>query len=101
MLGKILSSGGLIRAGAKMLGINMPGWADSAIGIASDTFGGRDDDSSTGGGGGYTRAVDLGASSMGTEKMVGPGEQKASAAVEYQDELREILSAVNLYARSE
>ena len=49
----------------------------------------------------YKRAVDLGASTMGTEQMVGVGEQKASAAVEYEDELRAIHSALGLYARSE
>ena len=94
---------GLIEKGAAMLGFNMPSWAGTAIDIAGATFGGGG--GSGGGGSGvgdrYKRAVDLGASTMGTEQMVGVGEQKASAAVEYEDELRAIHSALGLYARSE
>jgi len=97
-----LFSEGLIKKGAAMLGFNMPSWAGTAINIAADTFGGG---GSGGGGSGvgdrYKRAVDLGSSKMGTEQMIGPGEQKASAAVEYEDELRAIHSALGLYARSE
>ena len=101
-----LFSEGLIKKGAAMLGFNMPSWAGTAINIAADTFGGG----GSGGGGSsgtphikdrYKRAVDLGASSMGTESMVGVGDTKASAAVEYEDELRAIHSALGLYARSE
>ena len=97
-----LFSSGLIEKGAAMMGFNMPSWASGALSIAGETFGG--------GGEGpagmtsrerYKRSVDLGASKMGTEQMVGVGEQKASAAVEYQDELRDILAAVNLYAKGE
>ena len=98
-----LFSEGLIKKGAAMLGFDMPSWAGTAIGIAADTFGGGG-----GGSGGtphikdrYKRAVDLGASSMRTESMVGVGDTKASAAVEYEDELRAIHSALGLYARSE
>ena len=98
-----LFSEGLIKKGASLLGFDMPSWAGTAIDIAGATFGGGG--GSGGGGSGvgdrYKRAVDLGASSMGTESMVGVGEQKASAAVEYEDELRAIHSALGLYARSE
>ncbi len=96
-------SKGLIETGASLFGIDMPSWAGTAINIAADTFGGGG-----GGSGGtphirdrYKRPVDLGASKMGTEQMVGVGEQKASAAVEYEDELRDIHSVLGLYARSE
>ena len=96
-------SKGLIKTGASLFGIDMPSWAGTAIDIAGATFGGGG--GSDGGGSGvgerYKRAVDLGASKMGTEQMVGVGEQKASAAVEYEDELRAIHSALGLYARSE
>ncbi len=98
-----LFSEGLIKKGASLLGFDMPSWAGTAIDIAGATFGGGG-----GGSGGtphirdrYKRPVDLGASKMGTEQMVGVGEQKASAAVEYEDELRAIHSALGLYARSE
>ena len=98
-----LFSSGMIEKGAAMMGFNLPTWAGAAIDIAGETFGG-------GGGEGpagmtsrerYKSSVDLGTSKMGTEQMVGVGEQKASAAVEYQDELRDILAAVNLYAKGE
>ena len=98
-----LFSEGLIKKGASLLGFDMPSWAGTAIDIAGATFGGGG--GSGGGGSGvgerYKRAVDLGASKIGTEQMVGVGEQKASAAVEYEDELRAIHSALGLYARSE
>tara|TARA_Y100000593_G_C4111842_1_gene238329 strand:- start:18 stop:335 length:318 start_codon:yes stop_codon:yes gene_type:complete len=98
-----LFSEGLIKKGAAMLGFDMPSWAGTAISIAADTFGGGGGSGSGGYevGDRYKKAVDLGSSSMGTEQMVGVGEQKASAAVEYEDELRAIHSALGLYARSE
>ena len=95
---------GLIEKGASLLASNMPSWAGTAIDIAGATFGGGGGGSGDGGSGvgdRYKRAVDLGSSKMGTEQMVGVGEQKASAAVEYEDELRAIHSALGLYARSE
>jgi hypothetical protein len=49
----------------------------------------------------YKRGVDLGASTMGTTRMVGVGETKASAAVEYEDELADMLRIVRLYADAE
>ena len=99
-----LFKSGILEKGAAMMGFTMPSWASTAIGIAGETFGGGGD---SGGGGGsgmgerHKSAVHLGTSKMGTEQMVGVGEQKASAAVEYQDELRDILAAVNLYAKGE
>ena len=99
-----LFSSGIIEKGAAMMGFNLPSWASSAIGIAGETFGGGGSEakeSYIGSQGRYKKAVDLGASNIGTERMVGVGEQKASAAVEYQDELRDILAAVNLYAKGE
>ena len=100
-----LFSSGIIEKGAAMMGFNMPSWASSAIGIAGETFGGgggsEAKESYIGSQGRYKKAGDLGASNIGTERMAGVGEQKASAAVEYQDELRDILAAVNLYAKGE
>ena len=100
-----LFSSGMIEKGAAMMGYSLPTWASGAIDIAGETFGGGGGES--GGSAGmtsrerYKSSVDLGTSKMGTEQMVGVGEQKASAAVEYQDELRDILAAVNLYAKGE
>ena len=103
LLGNIIGNAGLIRKGAELLGFNMPGWADTAIKAGSAVFGGRDagSDGGVGSKGRYERAVDLGASTMLAESMVGVGEQKASTAVEYEDELREMLSAIRLYAEAE
>ena len=105
LLGSLLGNVGLIQKGAEMMGFTMPTWATGAMDIAATTFGSKGGTGAGGGGGGgrqrYKSAVDLGASTMGTEKMIGPGEQKASAAVEYEDELRAIHSALGLYARSE
>ena len=105
LLGSLFSNVGLIQKGAEMMGFTMPTWATGAMDIAATTFGGKGGaDGGAGGGGGsqrYKRAVDLGASRMGTEQMVGVGEQKASAAVEYEDELRNIEAAIRLYAEAE
>ena len=86
LLGNLFGSG-LIQKGAAMMGFKMPGWADTAMKVGSDVFGGTDAGSGGGVGskGRYERAVDLGASTMGTEEIVGPGEQKASEAVELED----------------
>ena len=103
LLGSLLGNVGLIQKGAEMMGFTMPTWATGAMEIAGKTFGGRDGAGGGGGGGSqrYSRAVDLGTSTMGTEQMVGVGEQKASAAVEYEDELRNIEAAIRLYAKAE
>ena len=103
LLGSLFSNVGLIEKGASMMGYTMPTWATGAMSIAATTFGGK----KGGGGGGmtsrepYRRAVDLGASRMGTEQMVGVGEQKASAAVEYEDELARLRNIIRLYAGAE
>ena len=98
------SFSGLIKIGASMMGYPLPEWAEAGIDIAAQTFGGKGD----AGGGGMASRERLreaksygGEISMGQQKMVGPGKQKASAAVEYEDELRAIHSALGLYARSE
>ena len=98
-----LFSSGIIETGAAMMGFNMPTWASGAIDIAGKTFGTGGD---SGGGGMQQKRLREAKSyggdiSMGQQKLIGPGEQKASAAVEYQDELRDILAAVNLYAKGE
>ena len=98
-----LFSGGAIEGIAGAMGFNLPSWASGAIDIAGQTFGTGGDS----GGGGMQQerlreAKSYGGDiTMGQQKMVGVGEQKASAAVEYQDELRDILAAVNLYAKGE
>tara|TARA_Y100001951_G_C11137513_1_gene181669 strand:+ start:283 stop:615 length:333 start_codon:yes stop_codon:yes gene_type:complete len=98
-----LKGSGLIQKGAAMMGFNMPGWAGTAIEAGRNIFGGGDTGSGDGviSRGRHTQAADLGTSKMGTEQMVGVGEQKASAAVEYEDELREMVAAIRLYAESE
>ena len=105
LLGSLLGNVGLIQKGAEMMGFTMPTWATGAMEIAGKTFRGDAGAGAGGGGGGgsqrYSRAVDLGTSTMGTEQMVGVGEQKASAAVEYEDELRNIEAAIRLYAKAE
>jgi hypothetical protein len=103
LLGSLLGNTGLIQKGAEMMGFTMPSWATGAIDIAAETFGSK----GGGGGGGtsssqrYSRAVDLGGTVGVGEKLVGPGEQKSSAAVEYEDELRNIEAAIRLYAKAE
>ena len=103
LLGSLLGNTGLIQKGAEMMGFTLPSWATGAMDIARTTF--RGDAGAGGGGGGgsqrYKSAVALGAGKMGTEQMVGVGEQKASAAVEYEDELRNIEAAIRLYAKAE
>ena len=104
ILGSLLGNVGLIEKGAAMMGYTMPGWAKAGMGIAAETFGSK---GGAGGGGGMTsiqrerRAVDFGGGiSMGQQKMIGPGEQKASAAVEYEDELAKINNILRLYAEA-
>ena len=103
ILGSVLGNVGAIEKVAGMMGYTMPGWAKAGIDIAAETFGSK----GKGGGGGASMAREReaksygGEISMGQQKMIGPGEQKASAAVEYEDELRAIHSALGLYARSE
>ena len=97
------SFSGLIKTGAAMMGYTMPGWAKAGMGKAAHTFGSKGD---AGGGGASIarerRAVDFGGSiNMGQQKMIGPGEQKASAAVEYEDELAKINSILRLYAKAD
>ena len=103
LLGSLMGNVGLIEKGAAMMGYTMPTWAKAGMGIAAETFGSKGGAGAGGGGGGsqrYSRAVDLGASKMGTEQMVGVGQQKASAAVEYEDELAKINSILRLYAEA-
>lgn len=93
---------GLIEKGAGMLGFELPDIVTTGIDIAGQFFGG--DGKGSGGidtSNRYKRAVDLGASTMGTTRMVGVGDVKASSAVEYQDELADMLRIVNLYADPE
>tara|TARA_R100000234_G_scaffold64499_1_gene39230 strand:- start:441 stop:755 length:315 start_codon:yes stop_codon:yes gene_type:complete len=93
---------GLIEKGAGLLGFELPDVVSTGLDIGREFFGGGGK-----GSGGidtsnrYKRAVDLGASSMGTTRMVGVGETKASAAVEYEDELADMLRIVRLYADAE
>ena len=103
ILGSLMGNVGLIEKGANLLGIDVAPWAKAGMGIAAHTFGSKGD----AGGGGmtssqrYNRAVDLGTSKMGTEQMVGVGEQKASAAVEDEDELARINNIIRLYAKAD
>ena len=104
LLGSLFSNVGLIQKGAEMMGFTMPSWATGAMDIARTTFGGGGSaakESYISSQERYKSAVPLGASKMGTEQMIGPGEQKASAAVEYEDELRSIEAAIRLYAEAE
>ena len=102
ILGSVLGNVGAIEKVAGMMGYTMPGWAKAGMGIAAETFGSK----GKGGGGGASmarehRAVDFGGSiGMGQQKMIGPGEQKASAAVEYEDELAKINNILRLYAEA-
>ena len=93
---------GLIEKGAGLLGFELPDVVSTGLDIGREFFGGGGKGSEgLDTSGMYKRGVDLGASTMGTTRMVGVGETKASAAVEYEDELRAIHSALGLYARSE
>ena len=80
----------------------MPGWAKAGMGIAAHTFGSKGD--AGGGGASIARQREAksygGEISMGQQKMIGPGEQKASAAVEYEDELARINNILRLYAEA-
>ena len=73
---------GLIEKGAGLLGFELPDVVSTGLDIGREFFGGGGKGS---GGldtsGMYKRGVDLGASTMGTTRMVGVGETKASAAV--------------------
>ena len=93
---------GLIEKGAGLLGFELPDAVSTGLQIGREFFGGGGKGS---GGldtsGMYKRGVDLGASTMGTTRMVGVGDVKASSAVEYQDELADMLRIVNLYADPE
>ncbi len=104
LLGSLLGNVGLIQKGAEMMGFTMPSWATGAMDIAATTFGSKGGAGGAGGGGGgsqrYKSAADLGTSKMGTEQMVGVGEQKASAAVEYEEELARINNIIRLYAEA-
>ena len=105
ILGSLVSNRGLIGKVAGAFGFGLPEWATGAMDIAAYTFGGKGKGKD--GGGGMTsiqrerRAVDFGGSiGMGQQKMIGPGEQKASAAVEYEDELAKINNILRLYAEA-
>ena len=103
LLGSLFSNVGLIQKGASMMGFTMPTWATGAMDIARTTFGGGSSaakESYISSQQRYKRGVDLGASPMGQQQLIGPGEQKASAAVEYEDELRSIEAAIRLYAEA-
>jgi len=90
----------LLEMGANILGIDS-GFTD-IIGMAGKAaFGGKGEQTGGGSSGRYTRGYDLGASRMGTEQIVGPGEIKASTAVEFDDELAEAMQIVRNYAGAE
>ena len=104
ILGSVLGNVGAIEKVAGMMGYTIPGWAKAGMGIAAETFGSK---GGAGGGGGMTsiqrerEAKSYGGEiSMGQQKMIGPGEQKASAAVEYEDELAKINNILRLYAEA-
>ena len=105
ILGSLMGNVGLIEKGANLLGIDVAPWAKAGMGIAAHTFGAGGKGGAGGGGmtssQRYSKAVDLGAGTMGTEQMVGVGEQKASAAVEYEDELARINNIIRLYAKAD
>ena len=85
---------------ANFLGIDS-GFTD-IIGMAGKAaFGGKGEQTGGGSSGRYTRGYDLGSSRMGTEQIVGPGEIKASTAVEFDDELAEAMQIVRNYAGAE
>ena len=102
LLGSLLGNVGLIQKGAEMMGFTMPGWAKAGMDIAAETFGSK----GKGGGGGASMAREReaksygGEISMGQQKMIGPGEQKASAAVEYEEALARINNIIRLYAEA-
>jgi hypothetical protein len=104
ILGSLMGNIGLIEKGASMMGYTMPSWAVAGMGIAAETFGSKGK-GGAGGGSSIQREREAksygGEISMGQQKMIGPGEQKASAAVEYEDELRSIEAAIRLYAEAE
>jgi len=102
ILGSVLGNVGAIEKVAGMMGYTMPGWAKAGMGIAAETFGSK----GKGGGGGASMAREReaksygGEISMGQQKMIGPGEQKASAAVEYEEKLARINNIIRLYAEA-
>ena len=102
ILGSVLGNVGAIEKVAGMMGYTMPGWAKAGMGIAAETFGSK----GKGGGGGASMAREReaksygGEISMGQQKMIGPGEQKASAAVEYEEALSRINNIIRLYAEA-
>ena len=90
----------LLEMGANILGIDS-GFTD-IIGMAGKAaFGSKGEQTGGGSSGRYTRGYDLGSSRMGTEQIVGPGEIKASTAVEFDDELAEAMQIVRNYAGAE
>ena len=106
LLGSVLGNVGAIEKVAGMMGFTIPSWATGAMDIAATTFGSKGGAGAGGGGGGASmarehRAVDFGGSiNMGQQKMIGPGEQKASAAVEYEEALARINNIIRLYAEA-
>ena len=101
IFGKIFGGSNLLEMGANILGIDS-GFTDIIRMAGTAAFGGKGEQTGGGGGAGrYTRGYDLGASRMGTEQIVGPGEIKASTAVEFDDELAEAMQIVRNYAGAE
>tara|TARA_R110002049_G_scaffold217298_1_gene388732 strand:- start:146 stop:466 length:321 start_codon:yes stop_codon:yes gene_type:complete len=103
IFGKIFGDGNnLLSIGANLLGIDS-GFTDIIGAAGSAAFGNKGGSGGGSGGstGGYTRAYDLGSSRMGTEQIVGPGQIKASTAVEFDDELAEAMQIVRNYAGAE
>jgi len=100
IFGKIFGGSNLLEMGASILCIDS-GFTD-IIGMAGKAaFGGKGEQTGGGSSGRYTRGYDLGSSRMGTQQIVGPGEIKASTAVEFDDELAEAMQIVRNYAGAE
>lgn len=89
----------LLELGGSLLGIDptitkfVSGAAKSAMGDSRESGGG-------GGSGRYTSAVDY-TPAAETTRLVGPGEIKASTAVEFDEELAEAVAIIRNYAKAE
>tara|TARA_R110000824_G_scaffold186030_1_gene367278 strand:- start:409 stop:717 length:309 start_codon:yes stop_codon:yes gene_type:complete len=97
ILDKVFGGGSLLELGGSILGIDptitkfVGGAAQKAMGDSRESGSGYQR---------HTSAVDY-APSAETQRMVGPGEIKASMAVEYDDEMAEAMAIIRNYAQAE
>ena len=98
ILDRVFGGGSLLELGGSLLGIDptitkfVSGAAKSAMGDSRESGGG-------GGSGRHTSAVDY-TPAAETTRLVGPGEIKASMAVEFDDELADAVAIIRNYAKA-